>query len=241
MINLLSIVIPYYNRRKLLLNTIESISLYTKDFPIEMVIVDDGSSEEHSILDIRELFPNLNINLIVKSDDSKWRTPTDAYNTGFLYSTGDAIMINSSECYHVGNIIEYVFNKFATNDYLVFAAYMEEKDCIYIIRNDKTKYGVHSSIGNFIPYCAVISRDNMEKLSGYDERFGRGVGFDDYDFQDRVANLGLNMYVVDDPFVLHQWHEPTKYINTINHDFLFELRRTHPKRIKAVGNKIYNK
>ena len=240
MIKLLSIVSPYYNRRPLLFNTLDSIVHFQEAYPIETIIVDDGSNAENSINDVVSLYPTLNINLIVLPQ-SQWKTPTDSYNTGFNAVKGDAIMINSSECVHKGDAIGYVFDNFQPNDYLVFSAYMGAEDTGVIMVDDRTKYGVHSSIGNFIPYCAVISTENMERLSGYDERFGRGVGFDDYDFQDRVNNLGLDMKVIDHPFVYHQWHPPTKYVNTVNMDFLFKLRDDFPKRIKAVGNKIYNK
>ena len=240
MINLLSIILPYYNRRGLLFTTLDWMAYYQGEHSIETIIVDDGSNAENSIQDVVDLYPTLNINLIVLPQ-SKWRTPTDSYNTGFNAVTGDTIMINSSECVHTGDVIGYVFDQFQPNDYMVFAAYMGDEYTSPIVVNDKTKYGVHSSIGNFIPYCAVISRANMEQLSGYDERFSKGVGFDDYDFQDRVYNLGLNMSVVDHPFVFHQWHPPTNYINTINKDLLFKLREDAPKRIKAIGNKIYNK
>ena len=81
-------------------------------------------------------------------------------------------------------------------------------------------WGVHSTIGNMIPYCGVISKENMDILGGYDLRFVSGIGYDDYDFTHRVKNLKLKTKIIDDPFVFHQWHKPTEYPNTKNLDLL---------------------
>lgn len=217
----LSIVIPYYNRRSLLLNVLKSINM-TDD--IEIIIVDDGSDEKINFPDYR----------VIRLDrNSEWRGPCIAYNIGFAEATGDIIMINSSECVHRGNVTGYVFDNFKENDYFAFSAY------IMGAQEDLNKplyhnfWGVHSKIGNFIPYCGVISKRNMDLLSGYDERFAKGIGFDDYDFTDRVNNLKLNMKCIDNPYVIHQWHTPTKYTNTINYDLLMLLRNNYPNRIKA--------
>jgi len=48
--------------------------------------------------------------------------------------------------------------------------------------------GVLIQLCDTYPYCAAIRREDMEQLSGYDERFIDGIGYDDYDFIDRVRN-----------------------------------------------------
>jgi glycosyltransferase involved in cell wall biosynthesis len=190
---------------------------------IEIIIVDDGSDEkivcEHRVIRIER--------------SKQWRGPCVAYNVGFKAVTGDVIMINSSECFHVGDITGYVFDNFKENDYFSFSTYMmgEHED----INNRKYKnfWGVHSTVGNFIAYCGVISKKNMDILGGYDERYSKGIGFDDYDFTHRVKNLGLNMKCIDKPYVVHQWHKPTQYTNKVNYDLLMDLNKNFPDRIKA--------
>ena len=249
---------PYYNRRQLLLNVLKSIDYYNNNYKIETIIVDDGSDSVHNIDDTVELFPKLNINLIKLQRDTKWRGPAIAYNTGFNAAVNDAILINSAECIHLGDILGYVFSRLNPKEYLNFSAYMSDNQLNDKINNlnwkDEltirdvassidmttiTKWGCHSKIGNYIPYCAAINREDMETLSGYDERFAAGIGFDDYDFTDRIYNLGLNMIAVDIPFCIHQYHTPTNYINNINIDFLWYLRKSSPHRIKPTMNKVY--
>ncbi len=219
----LSIVLPVYNRIALLKNVLKSINM-TGD--IEIIIVDDGSDE-------RIDFDFIDYKLITLERSKKWRGACIAYNVGFKTVTGDVIMINSSECIHVGDVTGYVFENFKENDYFAFSTYMMNADEDINKPRFNNFWGVRSSVGNFIPYCGVISKQNMELLGGYDERFSKGIGFDDYDFTHRVNNLKLNMKCIDNPYVIHQWHEPTKYTNTINYELLMDLNRNFHDRIKA--------
>jgi glycosyltransferase involved in cell wall biosynthesis len=257
-IKLLSIVMPYYNRRELLLNTLKSIEHSKGEYPIEIVIVDDGSNKEHTINDISDIFPTLNINLIVqKRSLNAWRGPTIAYNIGFAAAKGDVIMINCAEGFHAGNIIDYVFQNFKEKSYMSFSAYAGDpkvtetltkwdgkeriNNVIEKIKPLNNEWHSHSSNYTLIPYCAAINMEDMKILSGYDEQFEMGIGYDDYEFVDRVKNLGLDLQLIDVPFCIHQWHKPVLYTNKRNLQLLTALRRSFPNRIKVKTNKIYVK
>jgi glycosyltransferase involved in cell wall biosynthesis len=256
-IKLLSIVMPYYNRRGLLLNTLKSIEHSKEECPIEVIIVDDGSDTAHQILDVPDMF-SFKIKLFVlKREINKWRGPTIAYNVGFSQVEGDVILINCAEGFHAGNIIEYVFKNFKEKSYMSFSAYAGDSKVTEVLTGWDGKEGInnvldqikplnnewhsHSSNYTLIPYCAAINTEDMETLSGYDERFEMGIGFDDYEFIDRVKNLGLDLLLIDSPFCIHQWHQPTVYINKNNLNFLKALRTSIPHRIKVKTNKIYVK
>lgn len=215
----ISVVIPYYNRKQKLINVLKSIGDV-----FEIIVVDDGSDKEHQIYDLD--FPIR----IIRLEKTGWRGPTIAYNAGFKAVEGDVILINSSECVHVGDIVGYVSDNFSMGDYMAFSALMGIKEGMDM---DKCWWGVHSTIGNCIPYCAAISKENMDILGGYDERFVGGIGYDDYDFTHRVKNLKLKIKIVDNPFVFHQWHKPTEYPNTKNLDLLNSLNKNFPDRIKC--------
>jgi GT2 family glycosyltransferase len=223
-----------------------------------LVIVDDGSDKEHQIYDVHTLFPELKIELIRLEKDKKWRGAVVAYNTGFKAAKGDGILINSSECVHMGAIIEYAFYYLEHKNYISFSAYEAREEetkklCDFdwetpIVTNKLFEifepfnhwWRSHPTNVTLIPYCAAIRREDMEQLNGYDERFIDGIGFDDYDFVDRVKNLGLKTTLVDDPFCVHQHHKPTEYTNTKNLDLWQRLAKEHPKRIRAEQNIVYN-
>lgn len=258
---MISIIIPYYNRKQLLFNTLKSIRYFKGDHDIETIIVDDGSDKEHHIYNVKKLFPELNINLIVLERDSKWRGACIAYNIGFKNATGDIVLINSAECLHVGYILNYVINHLTAENYISFATYEGNAGLTYHFckvkwdkltvlddlmkilipfnNNWQSRTRKRKELETYIPFCAAIYKSNMIKLSGYDERFVDGIGYDDYDFTDRIQNLGLEREIIDEPFVVHQWHPPTVYSNEINLNLLKRLRIIYPERTKAVENKVY--
>lgn len=223
------------------------------DYPIEIIIVDDGSTER--VDDIQRLFPMLTINLVIVKRSPKWRGPTIAYNIGFNEVKGDVVLINCPECLHTGNVIDYVFTRFDKQMYISFSTYnapsfltkifatvnwdnqAQVRLALQYIRGGWWRS--HSTNYTLIPFCAAINTEDLERLSGYDERFAAGIGYDDYDFTDRIKNLGLLSYLIDDPFVLHLDHPAPVYSNNVNLDFLLSLRETNPNRIKAEANKIY--
>lgn len=247
----LSIVIPYYNRRDKLINVLKSIDF---SYPIEIVLVDDGSDKEHEVYDLPNIYPAIKL---IRLERKGWSGTAIPLNIGFNKASGNMVMINSSECIHIGNVVEYVFRNFKSDSYMAFSCLMgrenidirdflwdkpkkflkqiDKFNSKYELPSQRTWWGVHLTVGNFIAYCAVISKKNMDLLGGYDERFVAGVGYDDYDFIHRVKNLGLNMICVDKPFVFHQWHKPTDYPNTKNLELLKMLNEKFPKRIKANG------
>jgi O-antigen biosynthesis protein len=253
----ISIVIPYYNKREILLNTLRSINLFVGN-DTETIVVDDGSDPQYQVGDICERFPRLNIRLIVLEKNG-WRGPAIAYNTGFNEASGDVIFLNGADCLHMGNLLGYVDKNFEDGMYINFSAYrgtdfhnelfkwvnwndprplMEVKKSLDL--KASKNWHIHSEyFYELAPFCAAIGRSDLETLSGFDERFEHGIGFEDSDFTCRISNLKLNAILIDEPFCMHQRHEPTKYSNTINRDLFLKLQEESPQRIKANHNKIY--
>ncbi len=255
----LSIIIPYYNKRQILFNTLKSIEHFKGDYPIETIVVDDGSSKEHKIDDYVATFSSINMQLIALSKPSaKWRSPAISYNMGFLYATGDVLLLNGADCMHMGNIIDYTFKNFKEGMYLTFSSYRGTDKLNQTLNNfnwnkldeltvslDKSsidKWHVHSKFFvKLYPFVAAISKADIEKLSGYDERYANGVAYDDDDIVQRILNLKLNVQLVDDPFCMHQKHPFTHYYSQVNKHLFNRLQEKEPDRIKATHNSIYVK
>ena len=237
----ISIVMPYYNRRNLLYNVLRYMN-----YSDETIIVDDGSSKEHEVYDFKDTFPNLNIRIIRLDRGGGWRGCAIAYNVGFSAATGDVILINSSECVHVGDILGYVKNNLQPKSYMAFSSYAATPEINSLIDSGSLDrvlktgscWHSHSTHYTLIPYCAAISKEDMDILCGYDERFIEGVGFDDYEFIDRVNNLGLKTQLIDNPCVVHQWH-PTLDLDETNLELLQYMRIIAPNRIRPPENAYY--
>lgn len=132
-----SIVMSYYNRKSLLLNTLKTIQKSKYHKLVELVIVDDASSPENDISDIINLF-DLNIKIIkIKKEDKWWSNPSIPYNIGFKNTTYDNIIIQNPECLHVGDIIDVVINRLEQNIYLNFGCYSVDKKTNDIFLKDE--------------------------------------------------------------------------------------------------------
>jgi GT2 family glycosyltransferase len=222
---MISVVMAYHNRRHQLFHTLTTISEsnYKK---FEIVIVDDFSNEENNIDNIKDNFPNLNINLIKmqKEVDEKWyRNPCVPYNIGFIKSKGDKIIVQNPECCHMGDIISYTAENLNNENYLSFHCYAtgvddtklirENKDIVYHEktikegRKDSSKWYNHAT---YRPasyhFCTALTRENLIKLNGFDERYALGHNCDDDDFVARVRRLKLRIDFVNSPFAIHQYH-----------------------------------
>ena len=98
----LSIVTAYYNRKELFLKTLESIESSERTDEIEVVVVDDGSSEDQRLEDIRvnHSFP---IHIIRQEpEDKDYINPCVPFNIAINKAKGDLILLQNPECYHVG-------------------------------------------------------------------------------------------------------------------------------------------
>jgi GT2 family glycosyltransferase len=219
----ISIVMAYYNRKKLLINTLNSISrsLLSPEL-FEIIIVDDNSSEEHQLYDIKERFNHLNINIIeIKAKQKDWINSSITYNIGFNHIQFNRVIIQNPECFHTGDILLYTYDNLKSNDYIAYGAYSLKYDDdinnfnikdIPINMRGENGWMNHSTIWPvYYHFCAAIYYNNILKLNGFDERYKDGIAFDDNELVERIKRCGLNMKIVDYPFVLHQYHFTDKY------------------------------
>ena len=222
-----SVVMAYYNRKNLLLRTLQTIEEYTDYENFEIVIVDDASSEEERLEDVIEDF-NLKIILHrISPEDKKHINPCIPYNKGFGIASGDVIIIQNPECFHFGDVIERA-SKIEQGQYLSYHCYSLDKEETNIMHETTFKknkalpvdlnqraitfdgdsgYYVHKVFRpDAMHFCTAITRSDLDKLGGFDTRFSQGYAFDDREFYDRVLRLGLAIIHVDNPMVFHQNH-----------------------------------
>jgi len=217
---MISIVMSYYNRIALLQYTLKTIQK-SKYKNFEVVIVDDFSNKENSLQGIKNEFSDISINLIEMSSLMKvkeYNNPCIPYNVGFRASKGDIILIQNPECCHVGDVISFAVNHIKENNYLSFHCFACDRNDLTKLHNGETiiydrqqpskakwyNHREHRPTGYH--FCTAISRKNLIKLNGFDERFAFGHSYDDDEFLQRIKNLELNIEFVEDPHVIHQWH-----------------------------------
>lgn len=234
-----SIVTAYYNRRKLFYNTLKTIekSKYKND--IEIIVVDDASIDEHRIDDFPELF-DLDINVIrIDKSEKWWHNPCIPFNIGFKHVNSDIVIIQNPECLHYGDIIEFTINNIDNNKYLNFACYsvdnfLTEKisninfdnpninnfigKLIYPLNNKPASIDGMTSWYNHsiyrphkLHFCSSITKNDLDDLKGFDEQYAKGIAYDDNDFLLRITRKKMDIKIIDNPYVIHQFHGNTQY------------------------------
>lgn len=128
-----SIIMAYYNRRRSLINTLNSIEHYNsgrKD-QVEVIIVDDGSDASERIDDLPKKYtvPIWVIPVDKEWKQKAWSCPVITFNIGFNFITGDVVIIQNPENLHVGDIVGYTLDNIRRSTFLSFGCYsMNEAD-----------------------------------------------------------------------------------------------------------------
>jgi GT2 family glycosyltransferase len=245
----ISIVIAYYNRKKQLLKSLESIWHYGNP---EIIIIDDGSTER--IDDIE------GIKLIRIEPEEKWYSnPCIPFNIGLSKAEGDIIIIQNPECIHIGNILSYC-KKLIPDTVFSFAAYSLDFPLEYdnynlsVLKNfimslPQQRQVSHQGWYNHsiyrpeaLHFCNAFMREDIERIGGFDERYANGICFDDNDLVVRIRRAKMKIDIIDNPFVIHQQHERTDYAHLWNKRMInFGIFEKAGKEtcIKPPNNKYY--
>ncbi|MEQ3661940.1 MAG: glycosyltransferase [Flavobacterium sp.] len=232
---MISVVTAYYNRKKLFLRTLESMKPYWGKIDFEVIVVDDGSDEQERLEDLKTDFPFLKVIRLEK--ENKWyKNPCIPFNIGFEAIKGDKVIIQNPECYHFGAILEYVEANLKENQYLSFGCFSIDKintedETLFfdknhidtLIQNNDRSFTTDGDLGwynhsKFRPeafhFCSALMSEDLFDLGGFDERYARGVGYDDDELIWRIKNKKMQIKFIDDQIVLHQNHyvEPDNII-----------------------------
>jgi glycosyltransferase involved in cell wall biosynthesis len=253
----LTIVMAFWNRKQQLLNTLRSIEQYGHD--VKIIIVDDASTDNQDIA-------NLNSTdkiKVVTLKDKWWINPCIAFNTGLIMADTDIVIIQNPECIHVGDVIGHTlanikegtylnYSALAINDQLtgrisngedvkeVIAPYM--KSAIWIENWDGNGWYNHPLYrAVMLHFCSAIMRSDLYSLGGFDERYANGSAFDDNEFLCRIMKKGMNIKMIEDPFVVHQAHYPfycgdVMTLMNINNDRFIQTQASHEYDVKPYNN-----
>jgi hypothetical protein len=240
----------YYERQYQLNKTLLSYTKSSfKDFSV--IIVDDASPTDI-------ILPELPFKVeVIKLENKTWLSQVVPFNIGFhraLEYKPSIILITEPECYHVGDVLSYAsrvnnkkyisFGCFKINEEMTFGECdihdLVEKNNV-IITQDETgdwdqtvnAWGNHPTIDPVaFHYCCAITTENLIKLNGFDERLAFGVSFEDDYIVRQIKNLGLEIEITVNPFVVHQWHE------RLNHNIMQRAPQMWDKNYRVLMNEL---
>lgn len=213
------VVMTSLNRKELTDNTIGSI--LRQHYPnMHIVVVDDGS-------DIPYEYEHEDVTVLrIEKKDRKWVSPVVAYNKGISMAINDKnaeiVILQNAEAYHYGNVLHQTDMELSNNSYISYACFSTTKDMLPITDEKIRPYIEYSGVATgsaelgwynhshyyprYFDFCSAITVENIKKLNGFDERFYKHVWYGDDNFVMRVREMGLEMRIIDIPFVIHQWH-----------------------------------
>ncbi len=207
---LTSIIIPVCNNLELTRACIQSIFAHTLE-PFELIIVDNGSTDGT----VEYLKGITDVQLIQNQENEGFPR---ACNQGILHARGEYLVIINNDVIvpdgWLGNLIDHLDDEERVGIVGVCSN--------YVGGSQKTK-GYYKSLADYYEFarefywenegeylltyrlaglCMLISKDVIQQIGGFDERFTPG-NFEDDDFCLRAAIANYKMVIAKDVFVHH--------------------------------------
>jgi glycosyltransferase involved in cell wall biosynthesis len=180
-----SIVIPCYNHGAMLREAVASIEQVRNANLVEVIIVDDGSTEVETTMVLRQL-EEAGCCVVAQPN----RGPGAARNTGIRLAKSEFILPLDSD----NRLRDVYLNQ--------GVSLLKENSAVGVVYADAEYFGERSGRWyvpdfsllslirmNFIDTCALYRRKLWEELGGYDEKKSL-MGVEDWDFWLRVAAHG---------------------------------------------------
>jgi glycosyltransferase involved in cell wall biosynthesis len=204
---LVSVIMPVHNYGKMFHKSIESVFNSTyKNF--ELIIVNDGSTDEYVLNKLNSLSNHPNIKIINQENGG----PANARNNGIKNSNGVYILPLDSD-------------DMISSEYIQTCVNIIKKDNnISPVYCDTNHIGQMSGIENrpewtkerliqgpFIVNCSMFTRESFNICGGYDEEM---KGWEDYDLWVRMMNNGFVGKRIPKPLFTYFHHEKDGTVST---------------------------
>jgi len=214
---LISVVIPCYNDGVFLPETISKLNLQTEQ-SFEIIIVNDGSTDQHTLNVLKKLEDQENITILHKENGRM----SSARNHGVEQAKGKYIAALDAD-----DFFDHSFFKKAVQ---ILEANPSTAVVTSYIKFFGNKHGRSKPRGgnafNFLfsnqcPACAIVRKEVWDKVGGYDETMK--LGYEDWEFYIRITKLNLTVHLI--PEYLLYYRQTNK--STLKND-------THPNRTEII-------
>jgi len=192
---LVSVVVPCFNTHRTINRTIDSLRRQSHA-PLEIIVVDDGSTDPDTIACLDALGPD--VRLIRQAN----RGLAGARNAGFEAARGDFILPLDADDWLEPDAVAALLAALIANPQAGFAF------CHLQLEGEAA--GVLAKHFNFfeqlflnqLPYCLLQRRADWQRAGGYDESMRRG--YEDWEYNIRLAALAGGGIVVPRPLFHYQ-------------------------------------
>lgn len=210
---LITVIIPYFNDGLYIDEAVDSILNQTYK-NVEIIIVNDGSTDEFSINKIKK-YDKPKTTVIHQEN----KGGAAARNTGFYHANTEFVLTLDGDDMFEHTFIEKALPKLIENSEIAavsaWAKGFGEKEFIWKLSG--------GSIDNFIysnqsVACALIRKSAWQSAGGYKEQLRNN--YEDWDFWISVTKNNWNIYVIPEPLFLYRQKTASMVIETVkNHEF----------------------
>ena len=235
-----SIIIPTYNRAKLLTEAVRSLQQQTYE-NIEIIIVDDCSTD-----DTAQAVEKLDDGRIIYVKHDVNKGGSEARNTGIKHATGDYIGFLDSDDQWQSDKLERQLAVFRENpDFGIVYTGMKVYQGSYLVKEVIPKYQgdlltkLIESNCIYTTSSILVKKEVLEEVGGFDSSL---PSCQDWDFYLRLAQVSRFGFV-EDSLVLYYLH-PGDRIST-NHEAVvnghLQIYEAYKELAKAQGKDVFQK
>lgn len=232
-----SVIVVTYNNIELTRACLESLDEYSQYEPLEIIVVDNASSDGTPAF-LSEWVANGQNRRLILNDDN--RGFAAANNQGLAIANGEYLVLLNNDTYvtpgwirtlvrHLQRdktigLIGPVTNNIG-NEAKLDIAYedmdeMRLKSAAYTRRHIGQTYPLRTAAF----FCVMMPRAIYERVGTLDEAFGRGF-FEDDDYCRRVEQIGLSIACAEDVFIHHHLSASFNKLRSSDRQALFEQNK----------------
>ena len=201
--DLISVVIPCYNDGMYITETVEKTKAQTYK-NIEIIIVNDGSTDAHTIKTLDALHLQDGVTVLHKENGKM----SSARNYGVAHAKGRYIVTLDADDYFEKTFFSIAKNLLDTHDnYVAVSCYMKNFGL-----NKKKFKPRGGNVYNFLfsnqcPSCAMLKKTDWDLVNGYDEEMV--LGYEDWEFYLRLtAKTNKEVHII--PKYLYNYRQTSE-------------------------------
>lgn len=217
---LISVIIPYYNMKKYIKATLESI-ISSSYAPIEIIIVNDGSDDPSSVAILYSLEKNYPINVLHKKNEGL----ALARNTGALHAKGEFIAFLDADDEIDSEYYGWAINILSTYNNVSFVGcwteYFEEKVGIWPTWNPEPPFLL---IHNMVTSGGLVLKRDHFLIHGLNDP-KMEYGMEDYESVINMVEHGCKGVVIPKPLYRYRIRAESmsRKFNMYNQLYLYKL------------------
>jgi glycosyltransferase involved in cell wall biosynthesis len=216
-----SIIIPTFNGASRIGNCLDSLVKQTTDRDIEILVVDDGSTDNTASL-VRSYS---SVRLIAQANGG----PASARNRGALEATGKILLFTDDDCVPMPDWLDAMLEPFQDSDVVgakgIYRTHQQSLAARFVQIEYEDKYRMMAglpSIDFIDTYSAGFRRDRFLEMAGYDTSFPVACA-EDIELSYRMSARGWKMKFVPAAIVYHT--HPDTFLRYLKKKYKFAFWR----------------